>query len=61
MLVDPIYPTAINVHLADRVVGEMTTNRVRKKLYGNAVVLQGMVELIGLRDGDAEITSVTHD
>ena len=61
MLINPIYPTAINVHLADGVVGEMTTNRVRKKLHGNAVVLQGMVELIGLRDGDAEITSVAHD
>ena len=58
MLLEPVGPAAEDVHLADRVAGEMAADGVGEEFDFDAVVFEGVEERIGLRDGDARVAGV---
>src|SRR5215472_13755251 len=61
MVGDPVDPAAVDVFLAHGIVGEMSADWVSEKLYGDAVVLQRMIELVGLGDRYAKIAGVAEN
>src|SRR5882672_5277186 len=61
ILIHPLDPVAVNVHLANRVAGKMSGNGDGDELHRHAVVFQRVEEGVGLRDGHAGISSVVHD
>src|SRR6266850_3190692 len=61
ILIHPLDPVAVNVHLANGVAGKMSGYGDGDELHGHAVVFQRMEEGVSLRDGHAGISSVVHD
>lgn len=59
VLVEPAQPSVVDISPADGAAGEMSGDRVGYELHRDSVVLQGMVELVGLRDRNERVSSIT--
>ena len=58
MLVEPIGPAAVDVHLANGIAGEMSADGIGEEFHFDAVVFERVKQRIRLRDRDARVAGV---
>lgn len=60
MLFNPINPPSLNITLSDGISGVVSVDRIGDELCCDAVVLQRVIELVGLRRRHAKVLCIAH-
>src|SRR6185437_9860042 len=58
ILIDPAHPSRHHIRRAHGIAGKMSANRIGEELCSHAIVLERVIHLIRLYNGDTEVSRV---